>query len=320
MHQIWLEKHRPARLADIVGNRPILSKLQTLAREENILSLILAGPPGCGKTTAVLALCREVLGENFGVATIELNASDERGIDVVREKIKEFAERKVTLPEGQHKVVILDEADSLTEAAQQAMRMIISDFSDTTRFVFSCNDSSRLIEPIQSRCALLRFARLEDADIRDYLLRVAEAEGVRFGDEGLETLVFIADGDMRNAVNNLQAVHTAAGEVSAATVMSVCDVPQLSLVRELFVAAAAGDLNRALGKLEGLWAQNHCPHDIIAYLGRVLEQMDEIDFETKFRFLARVGELKVREAQGLGTKVQLLGTVAELVELSAKSS
>lgn len=317
MQQIWLEKYRPERLEDIVGNRAIVSKLEALARAENVLSLILAGPPGCGKTTAVLALCRAVLRHNFTLATMELNASDERGIDVVRDKIKEFAERKVTLPEGQHKVVILDEADSLTEAAQQALRMIISDFSDTTRFVFSCNDSSRIIEPLQSRCALLRFTKLSDEDVANFLRRVCAAENVRATPEGLKTLVFIADGDMRNAVNNLQAVHTAAGEVTPASVMAVCDVPQLDLVRELFVASAAGDLPVALAKAEQLWAQNHCPHDIVTYMGRVLEQMEEIDFETKFRFLARVGELKMREAAGLGTRVQLLGTVAELVELCA---
>ena len=174
--QLWLEKYRPKRLDEVVGNSQILETLRELAKENNFPNLILSGPPGCGKTTSILALCREILGEHFSEATIELNASDERGINVVREKIKIFAERMVRLPPGKHKVVILDEADSLTSAAQQALRMIISNYSATTRFVFSCNNSSKIIEPIQSRCGMLRFSKLADKDILKFVLNVIDWE------------------------------------------------------------------------------------------------------------------------------------------------
>lgn len=175
-HQLWLEKYRPKILNEVVGNEEIVSTLRDLSRENNFPNLILSGPPGCGKTTSILALCREILGEFYSDATIELNASDERGIEVVREKIKIFAEKLVRLPSGMHKVVILDEADSLTEAAQQALRMIISNYSSTTRFVFSCNNSSKIIEPIQSRCGMLRFSKLSDENITEYILRVIDLE------------------------------------------------------------------------------------------------------------------------------------------------
>ena len=316
MSSIWLEKHRPETLDRMVGNAAIISKLKSLAREQNIMSMILSGPPGCGKTTAILALARTVLGTNFGVAAIELNASDERGIDVVRDRIKEFAEKKVTLPAGQHKVVILDEADSLTESAQQALRMIISDFSDSTRFVFSCNDSSKIIEPIQSRCVVLRFTRLKDEEVAEFLGEVCRAERLNVESSGLETLVFVAEGDLRNAVNNLQAVATAAGVVSRDSVMSVCDVPKLELIRHLFLAAAAGSLEEALGHFHALWAENYCVHDLVAYMGRMVEKIEELDFETKFKFMGAMAELKVRDSMGLGTKTQIAGTIAELVTLA----
>ena len=174
--QLWLEKYRPKKLSEVVGNQQILETLRELARENNFPNLILSGPPGCGKTTSILALCREILGEHFNEATIELNASDERGINVVREKIKIFAERMVRLPPGKHKVVILDEADSLTSAAQQALRMIISNYSATTRFVFSCNNSSKIIEPIQSRCGMLRFSKLTDKDVLKFVMNVIDWE------------------------------------------------------------------------------------------------------------------------------------------------
>lgn len=175
-HHLWLEKYRPQKLSEVVGNKEIVEMLRDLQKSNSFPNLILTGPPGCGKTTSVLALCREVLGNYFSNAVIELNASDERGLNVVREKIRIFAERKVNLPAGWHKVIILDEADSLTKAAQQALRMIISNYSATTRFVFSCNNSNKIIEPIQSRCGMLRFTKLGDEDILRFMYTVIQLE------------------------------------------------------------------------------------------------------------------------------------------------
>ena len=152
--------------------------LKDLKDSKSFPNLILTGPPGCGKTTSVLALCKETLGPFFSDAVIELNASDERGLKVVREKIRIFAERKVNLHAGFHKVIILDEADSLTKAAQQALRMIISNYSATTRFVFSCNNSNKIIEPIQSRCGMLRFSKLGDEDILRFMYTVIQLENL----------------------------------------------------------------------------------------------------------------------------------------------
>lgn len=171
--------------------------------------MILAGPPGIGKTSSILALSRILLGNNYKQGVLELNASDERGIETVRENVKQFAQKKVILPENRHKIVILDEADSLTEGAQQALRMVISDYSATTRFVLSCNDSTKLIEPIQSRCCILRFNKVGDSEMTQRLLVVMEKEGVSYDQQGLQTLVWISDGDMRQGLNNLQAVHSA---------------------------------------------------------------------------------------------------------------
>ena len=145
-----------------------------------------------------------MLGPSFKEAVLELNASNERGIDVVRNRIKMFAQQKVTLPRGRHKIVILDEADAMTEAAQQALRRTMEIYSNTTRFALAANSSEKIIEPIQSRCAMLRYSRLDNAQVLAKLLDVCEKENVSYTEDGMEAIIFTAQGDMRQALNNLQ--------------------------------------------------------------------------------------------------------------------
>lgn len=315
---LWLEKHRPQTLDDVVGNTAIINKLKLIAKDHNVPHMILAGPPGCGKTTSVLALANTILKDNAKNACIELNASDERGIDVVRTKVKQFAEKKVNLPPGQHKIIILDEADSLTESAQQALRMIITDYSDSTRFVFSCNDSSKLIEPIQSRCAILRFSRLTDEEIQQYLERIIGQEKVNVTDEGMRTLIFIADGDMRNAVNNLQAVWTSKHKVTKEGVFEVCDVPNTQIVELLFKNIRDCEFEEAMTVFDMIWSQNYCVHDLINYFTRVLERTKELDYKLKFELMNVLAALKVKDSMGLGTKTQILGTLATMFKIASK--
>lgn len=176
-----VEKYRPVTLQDVVGkylkfriyiinlrvlgNVYAIDQLKSIVKFGNMPNLILVGPPGTGKTSSVMCMARQMLGDCVKAGTLELNASDDRGIDVVRDKIKQFAHQKVTVPAGMHKLIILDEADSMTESAQQALRMVMTEYSNTTRFALACNDSSKLIEPIQSRCAIVRFTKLSDEEM-----------------------------------------------------------------------------------------------------------------------------------------------------------
>jgi replication factor C subunit 2/4 len=203
--QPWLEKYRPQQIKDIVGNEETVGRLEVLAQQGNMPNLILSGPPGTGKTTSVLALARTLLGDAFKEGVLELNASDDRGIEVVRGRIKAFAQKKVTLPPGKHKIIVLDEADAMTEGAQQAMRRTMEIYSGTTRFALACNLSEKIIEPIQSRCAVLRYSKLTEQQVTKRLLDVLQMEKAAFNESGLEALVFTAEGDMRQALNNAQA-------------------------------------------------------------------------------------------------------------------
>jgi replication factor C subunit 2/4 len=219
----FVEKYRPETLEDVVGNKFAIDQLKAIVKFGNMPNLILVGPPGTGKTSSVMCMARQMLKECAKNAVLELNASDDRGIDVVREKIKGFAHQKVQVPPGMHKLIILDEGDAMTEAAQQALRMVMTEYSSTTRFAIACNDSSKIIEPIQSRCAIVRFTKLNDEEVLERLKVVMDRENIEHTHDGFEALIFTADGDMRYALNNLQATSAGFGLVNKDNVFKVCD-------------------------------------------------------------------------------------------------
>mmetsp|Transcript_41537 Transcript_41537/g.88624 ORF Transcript_41537/g.88624 Transcript_41537/m.88624 type:complete len:329 (-) Transcript_41537:396-1382(-) len=309
--QPWLEKYRPVTMKEVVGNADTVGRLEALASQGNMPNLILSGPPGTGKTTSVLALARSLLGDAFKEAVLELNASDDRGIDVVRNRIKAFAQKKVTLPPGKHKIIVLDEADSMTGGAQQAMRRTMELFSSTTRFALACNLSEKVIEPIQSRCAILRFSKLTDQQVLKRLLEVLEAEGVPHNDSGLEALIFTAEGDMRQALNNAQATHAGFGLISSENVFKVCDQPHPLLVKKAVALSVSADFQAACNIVEELWADGYSGLDVIGTLFRVTK-MEDMDEGLKLEFIKEIGSVHVRILDGVDSLMQLTGLVGKL--------
>lgn len=307
----WVEKYRPSKVSDIVGNQDAISRLQVIARDGNMPNLILAGPPGTGKTTSILALAHELLGSNYREGVIELNASDDRGIDVVRNKIKMFAQKKVTLPPGRHKIIILDEADSMTAGAQQALRRTMEIFSNSTRFALACNTSAKIIEPIQSRCAIVRFTKLSDQEILGRLMLVVEAEKVAYIPEGLEAIIFTADGDMRQALNNLQATYSGFQFVNQENVFKVCDQPHPLHVKNMVQNVLEGNFDEACSRLKSLYDLGYSATDIITTLFRVIKNYDMPEY-LKLEFIKETGFAHMRISDGVGSLLQLSGLLAKL--------
>ncbi|KAF4649148.1 Subunit of heteropentameric Replication factor C (RF-C), partial [Perkinsus chesapeaki] len=317
----WVEKYRPTDLFDIVGNEPAMQRLRAMAEDRHMPNLLLSGPPGCGKTTSVMCLARALLGTDLvKTAVLELNASDDRGIDVVRNRIKTFAQQKISMPTGgcQQKIVILDEADSMTEAAQQAMRRTMEIHSATTRFALACNQSTKIIEPIQSRCAIVRFSRLKDSDILYQVKKVAKEEGVDLHDDGLEALIFTAEGDMRAALNNLQSTATGFGAVTKENVFKVCDQPQPGELKKAAFDCVNNNWASAFDRLDKITAQGYSIGDIVGTLERVVRNLapEEMKEAIKIEFLKEIAMCRLRMAEGLQTRIQLSGLIAGMCAAS----
>lgn len=318
----WIEKYRPQKLEDVVGNEETVMRLQAISQDGNLPNLILCGPPGTGKTTSVHALARQLLGSAYKDAVLELNASDARGIDVVRNTIKNFAMTQITLPPGRHKIIILDEADSMTTSAQQALRRTMEIYSNTTRFCLACNVSTKIIEAIQSRAAILRYSRLGHDQIMANLLKVCKAEQVNYTQDGLEAILFTAEGDMRHALNNLQASHSLAkgglgnGKVDEKTVFQVCDQPHPNVVRVMVDSCHKGDLHQANAQLQKLWTLGYSASDIIGTLFKVTKAHEDLEEGIKLEFLREIGFTHIRISNGVNSLLQLLGLMGRLCQVA----
>src|SRR5436309_7955822 len=217
---LWTEKYRPKTLGEIIDQEEIVSRLQEFVKRAAMPHCLFAGPPGTGKTTAALCLAHDLFGTRFQDVFMELNASDERGIDVVRTTVKEFA-RMASLSAVPFKILVLDEADNMTGDAQHALRRTMEKFTDTCRFILCCNYSGRIIEPIQSRCALFRFTPLPEEKITDYLGHIAKEEGLKITPQGLKAVMEVSEGDLRKGINALQAASSVSKGFTEDTVYQV---------------------------------------------------------------------------------------------------
>jgi len=315
---MWAEKYRPKKLGEMMNQKEIVERLNSFVKNRNVPHCIFAGPPGTGKTTAALCLAHDLYREGYREHLMELNASDERGINVVRETVKTFARIK-SIGEIPFKILILDEADNMTGDAQQALRRTMERFTETCRFILIANYSGKIIEPIQSRCAPFRFTYLSKEDQDTYLRRIAEKEKVKLQSDGLEAVFEVSGGDLRRAINTLQAAASLSKPIDAHTVYSVIGRANPADVRGMLDLAMKGDFIGSRDKLrEMILKYGVAGSDIIRQIHIEIFRMKDMPEPWKVKLADVIGEIDFRLVQGSDEEVQLSALLARLVEAGAQ--
>ncbi|MEM3675696.1 MAG: replication factor C small subunit [Thermoplasmataceae archaeon] len=310
MIDIWTEKYRPRNLSEIVGQDENVEKLKSFVKHREVPHLIFSGPAGTGKTSAAMAVAVELFGEDWKENFLELNASNERGIDVIRENVKDFARIRPSNDLG-FKIIFLDEADQLTPEAQAALRRTMEMYSSTTRFIFSCNYSSQIILPIQSRAVVMRFKPLKPDIMKKRLREIADYEKFNISDDALDAIVDISEGDMRKSLNILQTMKNS-GEATASKIYEISGYANPKDFKSLLSKALNGLFDDARELLDSMLIDGGMSGiDIIRGLHSAVRR-ELIPPKQKLQIIMALGEAEFRIVNGSNDSVQLDALIAKL--------
>lgn len=309
----WVEKYRPRTLDDVVNQEEVVSSLKNVLKTKAVPHMLFAGPPGVGKTATAHAFARDLFGDSYieDGHFLEINASDERGIQTIRDKVKMFA-RQIPMGGYGFKILFLDESDQLTDDAQHAFRRVMEQFSMTCRFILAANYSNRIIEPIQSRCAVFRFKPLTKNHVIGFLKRISDKESLEIDDQALEIIYDFSEGDMRKAINILQASASISRKIDERTVYQVMGYVSRGEVRKILELALGGKFTDARDELRRiLYLQGVMPSDLVSAIYRELFYLD-LNEEDKLSLLDLLGEVDYRISEGATPEVQLMAFLARL--------
>jgi len=310
--EVWTERYRPYKFEDMVGQTEILKRVKALVNSMNIPHLLFAGPAGTGKSTLALIVVKKLFGDSWRENYLELNASDERGIDVIRQKVKDFARTKA-IGDVPFKVIFLDEADALTREAQQALRRTMENYTSTCRFVMSCNYSSKILDPIQSRAVVFRFQLLEKRDIKKRIDIIADREGLSITADAFDVLYEASEGDCRRVINLLQATASISPNITPDLVNTIVSKAKPSDIKVVLDYALSGDFNNSREKLLDIMLKESISgQDVIKAIQKEVWNLP-IENKLKIKLTEKTGEAEFRLVEGSDEFIQLEALLASFI-------
>ena len=314
---LWAEKYRPKKFNEVINQKHIVERLKAFVENKNIPHMLFAGPAGCGKTTLSLCIAYELYGKQWKANVLEKNASDERGIDVVRGAIKDFARMK-PMGEVPYKIIILDEADALTQEAQQALRRTMETYTNVSRFILIANYSSKIIEPIQSRTSVFRFKSLTAEDMKKFVQRIVDSEKIKINNEAVEALIYLSEGDLRRVANLLQSSAASGEKITEDVVYDVASQAKPDDVKRMVEFAVKGKFIDARKMLQDMLLKHGLSGgDVIREIHKQIYSLD-ISEETKMKLVERTGEYEFRISEGGSDLIQLEALLAQFLLCNKK--
>ena len=310
---MWVEKYRPQQISELVNQKEIVGSINSMLKnQEELPHLLFSGSAGVGKTTAALCVSREILGEHWRDYTLELNASDERGINMVRERVKKFSRFAGLDTEIPFKIIILDEADEMTSDAQTALRRIIEDTAKICRFILIANNLSKIIGPIQSRCVVFKFTKISNKEILPQLKLISKKEKIKADDKGLNVICDYTDGDLRHSINVLQAA-ASSGSVTESTVKSVVGLTKTKDVQDVLKLALNGKISDSRNKMiELIKVYGMSESDFLKYITQAVFSSKTNNLEEMLEIIAKYD---YRVLVGANPEIQLSALLAELAKI-----
>jgi len=320
----WIEKYRPKNSEEILLEPFIKQKIQKILETKSIPNMIITGEPGTGKTSTILFLAKQIYGEKYTNNVLELNASDDRGLSIINNTIYPFCKKKINYGKGKeeypnHKLIILDEADSITQKAQNLLSNIISEFRKNTRIVFICNDCTQIVESIQSRCMIIKYPRINSNNLYQKIENICQKENVIFTPQGINTLLFVSDHDIRHSINNLECIYYTFGKLEESTIYKLIDKPKPYYISKIIKDCYSGDYVKTINTIKSLYNKGYTPNDILlTFMKYLFESINnsnnliELKEETKLKIYEIISLSYIRVNDGVDTLLQLCGCISKI--------